>query len=171
MRGARDFTTFPERTEMNTRQDEYTHVGAGPGLPDPARQPAFYAGTAVKRGLAWVADGLVIFALTLVVLPFTAFLGLFVYAALWAVVGFFYRTASISTFAGTLGMRLMSLELRDADGQRPDFGQAFLHTSGYYISVAVFPLQLISILLMMGSERGQGLTDHILGTVILNRRA
>lgn len=149
----------------------FDHTSQGPGLPDPVRQPAFYQGTATKRALAWVVDGLIIFALTLIVLPFTAFLGLLVYAALWAVVGFFYRVGSISSFSGTLGMRLMSLEMRGPDGQRADFGQAFLHTSGYYISMAVFPLQLISILLMIATERGQGLTDHVLGTVILNRRA
>ena len=147
--------------------ETYAHQGA---LPDPVTQPGFYEGTAMKRALAWVLDGVVIFALTLVILPFTAFLGLLVYAGLWAVVSFLYRVASIANFSGTLGMRMLSLELRDAAGERLDFGQAFLHTTGYFVSVAVFPLQLISALLMLGSERGQGLTDHVMGTVALNRR-
>lgn len=140
-------------------------------LPDPATQPAFYEGTAVKRAIAWMLDGVVIFLITLVVLPFTAFLGLLIYAGLWAVTSFLYRTATIASGSATFGMRMMALELRDAQGARLDFGQAFLHTAGYFVSVAVFPLQLISILLMLGSERGQGLTDHVLGTVALNRRA
>ena len=158
-------------TEQMTHFDTSHDTTRGPGLPDPARQPGFYQGTAPKRAIAWVIDGLIVFVLTLVVLPFTAFLGLLVYAALWAVVGFIYRVGAITALSGTFGMRMMSLELRDADGHRFDFGQAFLHTAGYYISVAVFPLQLVSILLMVGSEKGQGLTDHVLGTVALNRRA
>ena len=49
--------------------------------------------------------------------------------------------------------------------------QAALHTIGFYISFAVFPLQILSILLMLLSERRQGLTDHVLGSAMINRRA
>ena len=37
--------------------------------------------------------------------------------------------------------------------------------------MAIFPLQLVSIVLMLISDRKQGLTDHLLGTVALNRSA
>jgi hypothetical protein len=32
-------------------------------------------------------------------------------------------------------------------------------------------LQVASVVLMLTSRRGQGLSDHVLGTVALNRRA
>ncbi|MEC8575989.1 MAG: RDD family protein, partial [Pseudomonadota bacterium] len=38
------------------------------------------------------------------------------------------------------------------------------------ISVAIPVLQVISVLMMLTSSRGQGLTDALLGTVMLNRR-
>ena len=68
-------------------------------------------------------------------------------------------------------MRLMAIELRDASGARLDLGLAFLHTIGYTVSWAVAPLQLISVILMAATPRGQGLTDMVLGTAALNRRA
>ena len=51
-----------------------------------------------------------------------------------------------------------------------DGAQAALHSAGYTLSVAIAPLQLISILLMITGRSRQGLTDILLGTVPLNRR-
>ena len=48
---------------------------------------------------------------------------------------------------------------------------AFLHTLGYTVSIGMPLLQVISIVLMLTTERAQGLSDHVLGTVALNRRA
>ncbi|MEC8015082.1 MAG: RDD family protein, partial [Pseudomonadota bacterium] len=55
-------------------------------------------------------------------------------------------------------------------GRRLDGSLALLHTAGYSISVAIPVLQVISVLMMLTSSRGQGLTDALLGTVMLNRR-
>jgi len=68
-------------------------------------------------------------------------------------------------------MRMMSIEFRNADATRFDLATAFWHTVGYSVSWSIFPLQLISVVLMLTSARGQGLTDHILGTAALNRTA
>ena len=48
---------------------------ANSGLPDPARQPDFYAGVPLSRALAWVMDMVLIAILAALFLPFTAFLG------------------------------------------------------------------------------------------------
>jgi hypothetical protein len=37
--------------------------------------------------------------------------------------------------------------------------------------MAAFPLQFVSIGLMLMTERKQGLTDHVLGTAAVNRAA
>ncbi|MEM0946600.1 MAG: RDD family protein [Pseudomonadota bacterium] len=139
-----------------------------PGLPDPLARPEFYAGVPLKRALAWGVDSGIILLLTGLVSLVTV-VGLFFLPAMFLLIGFLYRWVTIANGSATPGMRLLSIELRDRDGSHLDAGQAFLHTAGYSVSVAVFPLQLISIALMLISDRGQGLTDHILGTTALTR--
>jgi uncharacterized RDD family membrane protein YckC len=68
-------------------------------------------------------------------------------------------------------MRLMAVTLRDRDGGRLDAATAFAHVLGYTVSMALFPLQLVSIALMIALGRGQGLTDLVLGTAVINRPA
>lgn len=141
------------------------------GLPDPALQPAFYDGVPAKRLIAWLIDMVVVGLLILPIMIGTAFLAVFVVAQLFFVVGFVYRVLTLTGGSATLGMRVMAIEFRDAHGHRFDFGQAFLHTLGYTISVAVAPLQLVSVAMMLLTERGQGLTDMVLGSTALNRQA
>jgi uncharacterized RDD family membrane protein YckC len=141
------------------------------GLPDPVREPEFYDGVTVKRGLAWVVDAGVTFAFCLVVLPLTAFTALFWWPVLWLMVGFLYRWATMAGRSATWGMRLMGLTVRDREGSRLDAGTALAHVLGYTVSMAVFPLQLVSIALMVGLGRGQGLSDFALGTAVINKPA
>lgn len=141
------------------------------GLPDPDRAREFYADTPVKRLLAWLADTVLVGFLVLLTVPFTLGLALFFAPVLWLLLSFLYRWVTLANGSATWGMRLMSIEIRCADGTRLDTAKAFLHTLGYSVSVAVFPLQLVSIGLMLTSPRAQGLTDHLLGTAALNRSA
>ncbi|WP_223422484.1 RDD family protein [Tateyamaria pelophila] len=140
-------------------------------LADPVTQPQFYKDVASKRLFAWLIDTVVILLMSMIIVPFTAFVALFFFVGLYAVVSFAYRTITLATGSATWGMRLMAIEIRDASGARLDLSGAFLHTLGYMISWAVAPLQLISIVLMATSARGQGLTDMVMGSAALNRRA
>ncbi|WP_197916553.1 RDD family protein [Thiosulfatihalobacter marinus] len=140
-------------------------------LPDPQTQAEFYADVPLKRLFAWVIDVVLIAIACLLILPFTAFTGVFFFPALMAVVGFVYRVVTLASGSATWGMRLVSLEMRRQTGDRFDFATALLHTIGFYVSVAMAPLQLISIVLMLLSARAQGLTDHVMGTVAINRAA
>lgn len=140
-------------------------------LPDPDTQPEFYADVAAKRLVAFVVDTVVIIVLSLLVVPFTAFTGLFFFPVLMAVIGFAYRVVTIARGSATWGMRLVAIEFRAADGRRFDLGLAFAHTLGLAISFALPLLQVISIVLMLTRPRGEGLSDLVLGTVALNRRA
>ncbi len=137
--------------------------------PDPSYNPALYAGVPSKRLLAWGVDLVVTLAMCIVIIPLTLFIGLFIFPFLWLVVGFIYRWMTIANRSATWGMRFAAIELRDVDGGPMDSGQAFFHTLGYFLSFAVFPLQLISIVLMLITDRKQGLTDHVMGTAVLNR--
>lgn len=146
-----------------------TSLSLPSGLPDPVARPEFYAGVPFKRAIAWLADVVVILTLSILVLPLTAFTGVFFFGFLFLVVGFLYRWVTIARGSATWGMRLLAIELRNAHGARFDPTEAFLHTAGYTVSIAVAPLQLISIALMLITEKGQGLTDHVMGSAAVNR--
>jgi len=140
-------------------------------LPDPDRHAEFYADVPLKRGIAWLVDMLLIGLLTAVVVPFTGFLALLFIGGLFLVVNFLYRWVTLARGSATPGMRLVAIELRDVQGQDLGTTLAFAHTLGYSLSMAfVFP-QLISVALMLLSNRKQGLTDLVLGTVAINRAA
>ncbi|MEM9969793.1 MAG: RDD family protein [Pseudomonadota bacterium] len=139
--------------------------------PDPHAHPEFYQDTVTKRLLAWFVDVAIIALIALVLSVFTLFTVLLIFPLFYAVVSFAYRWFTLAGGSATLGMRVFSLELRQDDGAPFDALTAFLHTAGYFASVAVFPAQLISIGMMLMTERRQGLTDTVLGTVAINRRA
>ena len=138
-------------------------------LPDPDLQPEFYTAVRFKRFLAWIVDTILIGIAGILLLPLTAFLGLFFLPVFYLVVGFLYRTVTLGAWSATPGMALMSIELRRHDGHRFDGLHAFLHTLGFSVSVAFVLPQVISIVLMLAGARGQGLTDRILGTAAINR--
>lgn len=141
------------------------------GLPDPVRQAEFYADVTAKRAIAWVLDIVLIAMLTGLVILFTAFVAAFFAPLVFLSIGFVYRAATLAAGSATLGMRMVAIELRNARGERLDLGTALAHTLGYYVSMSVFPLQLVSIITMLAGPRGQSLTDMVLGTAALNRKA
>lgn len=138
-------------------------------LPDPIRHAEFYAGVPLKRGIAWIVDTVLVAALTAVVVLLTAFTGLFILPVLWLVLSFVYRWVTMTGHSATWGMRLTGIRFLTREGERFDAATAFLHTLGYSVSVAFVLPQVISVGLMLISPRGQGLTDHLLGTVAINR--
>jgi len=140
-------------------------------LPDPEIQSEFYADVPFKRFMAWLVDTILVVVFCVLILPLTAFTGIFFFGMLMLVVSFAYRTITLANSSATWGMRLASIEMRRLDGSRFDLGTAVLHTLGYHVSFAFFVLQVISIVLMMTTSRAQGLTDHMIGTVAINKAA
>lgn len=141
------------------------------GLPDPDLHAEFYADVSAKRLVAWIADSLVIAVLTLMAIPFTAFTALFFLPFFWLLIGLVYRIVTLARSSATPGMRLVAIEMRTARGERFDTGTAAMHTLLYSISIGMVVVQAVSIVLMLTSARRQGLPDHILGTVAINRAA
>ena len=153
----------------SSRSPLYTQ---GPdGLPDPDLAPDFYSGVNAKRLFAWGIDMAIVAALTALAVLGTFFLGLFILPLIWVSIDAAYRVVTLARGSATPGMRLMGLELRDRTGRRFDLAHAGLHTLGYYLSISVFPAQIVSIVLMLTGARKQGLTDMILGTAAINRPA
>lgn len=139
-------------------------------LPDPDYQAEFYANTAPKRLVAWVVDSIIIVVLSLFTVFLTAFVGFLIWPLLYLVIGFVYRAATLTSSSATLGMRFAGIELRDLSGRRLESQLAIMHSAGYSFSIAVPVVQVISIIMMLTNPRGQGLSDTLLGTVMLNRR-
>ena len=139
------------------------------GLPDPEYMDQRYRDVPSKRFFAWVIDVILISIITGVLTLFTFMTALFFLPLLYGVTSFLYRWGTIAASSATPGMRIMAIGLRTAEGARLSGSMAFLHTAGYFFSVVTFPLQLISIVMMLTTSRRQGLTDAILGTAALNK--
>lgn len=141
-------------------------------FPDPDMQAEFYEDVPTKRLIAWLIDTVITLILSVVILPFTGFFGVFVFPLYITLIGFLYRWVTISQSSATWGMRLVAIKFRNKDGQSFDTATAFLHTA---ITTACFVLmflpQLVSIALILSSPRRQSLADHILATVAINRAA
>ena len=144
-------------------------MSADPSFADPLAPVAVFDGVPARRALAWMLDTAFVAFLVTLIVPFTGFLALFFLGGLYLVVNVTYRWIGLARHSATLGMRLAGVELVDMRGGRIDGASALAHTLGYALSVAfVFP-QVISVALMAFSRRGQGLTDHVLNTVMINR--
>ncbi|MCV6597083.1 MAG: RDD family protein [Mangrovicoccus sp.] len=139
------------------------------GLPDPDTAPEFYDDVVLKRLFAWIADSLAILALSILVLPFTAFTGIFFFAAIYMVLGVIYRIVTLTRYSATPGMLLTSIEIRRSDGGRMDATLATLHTLLFTFFSTFFLLQAVSIILMLINDRRQGLHDMLLGTAAVNK--
>ena len=140
-------------------------------LPDPVSQAAFYDGVAGKRLIAFLVDSVIIGLITAILIPLTAFVALIFFGFFGLIISIIYRTISLSSGSATPGMRLMGIEFRTHQGERLSRNLALAHTLFFHASLAAGLPQLISAILMATGARGQGLSDHILGTVAINRSA
>lgn len=138
-------------------------------LPDPIAQAAFYEGVPVKRLLAWVVDIVVVGLMTAVVATLPFFIGWFFFPLIFVVLSFIYRVTTITSGSATWGMRLFNIELRGRTGQTLEGSEAVLHTSAYLVASGFFLPQLISVVLMLVTDRKQSLHDLLCGTAAINK--
>jgi len=141
------------------------------GLPDPDLDAQFYDSVPTRRLIAWGIDGVITFGITLALSIFTFGVGFFIFPMMWLVIGFFYRSASISAKSATPGMRLVGIEFRDRQGQRLSTALALAHTAIFTFASGAMVLQLLSIVMILSTRYGQSLQDLILGTTAINRPA
>lgn len=141
------------------------------GLPSPYQHSELYADVPFKRFAAFVIDSILIFLITIMLIPLTAFTALFYFGFLGLVVSLIYRIVSLANKSSTPGMRLMAIEFRTHQGERFDLGTAVVHTLLFTVFMSMILPQLVSIILILTSGRAQGLHDFILGTAANNRTA
>lgn len=138
-------------------------------LPDPQTQAAFYSGVAPKRLLAWIFDVILISVATAIIATLPLFIGWFFLPVIYITVSFFYRWIGLTNASATLGQRLFNLQFRNNEGAHLTSGEALLHTLGYLVSTGFFLPQLISLVLILMSGRGQALHDLLAGVALINR--
>lgn len=146
------------------------------GLPDPVRDPQFYAGVPLRRFVAFLIDTVVILIIMVGVLLVGALVGLATFGLGWvlivpafALAGFVYRFTLIRERSATLGMMAVGIELRGPDGERFDGPMAAIHTLAYYTTVYLPVLMVCGMILMVFNPRRQLLHDLPLGTAMINR--
>jgi uncharacterized RDD family membrane protein YckC len=150
----------------------YSFFGPLPGLPDPDRDPQFYAGVPSRRLAAWVIDFVIVAAISIIAIPIfgilTLGLGFFAAPAVFAVLSFIYRTAMLTSRSATWGMRIMGIELRRGDGERFDFGLALAHVGFYTLSVFLTVPLVITVVTVLSTRYQQTLHDILLRTTAIN---
>lgn len=140
-------------------------------LPDRLEKPEFYDGVPLKRLIAWGLDLSIVLVISVLAAILTFGVGFFFFFIIFAIVDFLYRWMTLSGTGATWGMRIMAIELHEADGQPLSSGSALLHTGAYLVAGAIFPLQLVSVALMISTRTRQGLGDLLLNTAMINRPA
>lgn len=139
------------------------------GLPDPQLDPQFYDGVPFKRLLAWLIDTVIVIGLSIGVGLLSFGILYFVFFSLMFLIGFIYRALTIAFGSATWGMRFAGIELRNARGQRFSGSEALLHTFLFHL-LNMIPIGLIiSAVMMLMGERGQGLHDYVMGSTAINR--
>lgn len=91
--------------------------------------------------------------------------GILTFAATCAIILFLYMTVSVGFFGKTLGMRLFSLELVDAEeNEYPTIHQAAVSSSLYILSMALGGLGFVSVFF---NEEKRAVHDLLSGTIIV----
>jgi uncharacterized RDD family membrane protein YckC len=92
--------------------------------------------------------------------------GLLTFTATWSIVMFVYLTVCIGVYGRTLGMRLFSLEIIDADeNEYPTFHQAAVSSAVYLLSLPLFGASFVTIFF---NEEKRAAHDLLSGTIIVN---
>ena len=142
--------------------------------PSPNFDRALLDGIVRKRVIAYIVDliaiGILLFGLTIVasivgVLSF-GLLAPPLFAAL-ALVPLAYHTLLLGGPASaTFGMRMMDIELRTWDGQRPGYIQAAAQTAVFYVSISL--LWLIPLVVVFFNDKRRTVHDMMCGTIMIN---
>lgn len=142
--------------------------------PNPLDKPGYYEGLLWRRSVAFCVDAMLLVA-AVIALWLINFLTFFIFTALilffWAAPLFIaYDTATIgSNASATFGMRLLGLQVRTWDGQRPGYLHALISSCLFWFLVP-FTGGLI-LLVAPFSDRRRHFHDMLSGTVVINAKA
>lgn len=175
-----------QREQTGRRQETAGDAGAGPQAEQSGHagrggtsfsDPAYLSDIVFKRILAHIVDTAILLAIMapiafFVVLTAIATLGLLIvpFAFAFLILRFLYYVGfTAGARSATPGMRMLGIELRTAAGGRPDFLQAFLRLTVYYVLVGLLT-PLILLVALFNSQR-RALHDMVSDTIVVNRLA
>src|SRR5919112_1576734 len=125
---------------------DYSHVRdyRDAGMPDPTTHAELFGGVLWRRAVAYLIDICVIGAIMIAAWIVFALLTVLSFGllgpGLWFLFGLIpltYHTLLVGGRHGaTIGMRLVDLELRSWDGERPVLLQALAHAALFYLTVS-----------------------------------
>lgn len=142
-------------------------------LPDPIHDHGYYENVPVKRLIAFVIDFFIITALALIVVlgfavvTFGIALMLTLPIAFWTAIA--YRVAMLTTKSATLGMMVMGIEFRTANGARFDLFHATIHSLVFSFLFPTIIAPIISAVMMVTTPYGRSIQDMLLGSAAINR--
>jgi uncharacterized RDD family membrane protein YckC len=147
-----------------------TYPQVGPYALPPILPREALSGVRTRRILAVCIDfiivGFLAFALWLVLLVATFGLSLFILPPLFPFVAFFYNGFSVSgRHRGTIGMRMMDIEMQLAGGGRVPFIIAAIHAVLFYFSWMFPPVFLVSLF----THDKRCLHDIFSGVIVIRR--
>jgi uncharacterized RDD family membrane protein YckC len=147
---------------------------------DPARNPELFEGVLSRRVLAFAIDFVLIMIPVALAFLFVLLFGLVTFGLAWTLLWLFYPGTIIwilfyygstlgSPASATLGMRVMSIEMRTWYGAPSYLVLGAVHAIAFYISVsALTPLVLC---VCFFNERRRLLHDIVVGTIVINNPA
>jgi uncharacterized RDD family membrane protein YckC len=139
------------------------------GLPDPQIDQQFYTGVPFKRLIAWLIDFVIIILISMALVMATFGVGAFAFPLLMLASNIGYRIYTLQRNSATLGMHLAGIEIRNGQGNKLTLEEAAWHTGIYTIIAISFFALIISMVMMLVNERGQGIHDYFVGTTAINR--
>ena len=139
------------------------------GLPDPQIDGQFYTGVVFKRLVAWFIDFIIIMLIASALVLISFGIGAFAFPVLLLASNIGYRIFTLARNSATLGMYIAGIEIRNGQGNKLTVEEAAWHTGIYTLVAISFFVLIISSIMMLINERGQGIHDYFVGTTAINR--
>jgi uncharacterized RDD family membrane protein YckC len=145
------------------------------GPPDPLAYPGLYDGVILRRVMGYIADQVLVTLLSVAAWLALAALQILTLglvapvpaAGLVLVIGFGYYTYFLGSQGATLGMAWTAVEVRGADGRVVTYGQAFLRTALFYLSIALTAWLILFIAFL--NPRRRCAHDFLAETVVIRK--
>jgi uncharacterized RDD family membrane protein YckC len=138
----------PKQNTLATKDQTYFYKNNLMSQPSyQVQDSAYYQYLNLKRLLVWLADTVVITALTFLLCLRTFGIGFFFFLSIWAIVSFLYGFMKLTVRSATLGMPIVGVPLRAAQNRPLDELYALLHNLESLICFST-RLKITSVILM-----------------------
>jgi uncharacterized RDD family membrane protein YckC len=142
--------------------------------PDPVARADYYDGVVLRRSIAYLVDGFILFVIGIILTIGLSIFGVITFGLgfhlfpLLSIVPIAYATLLIGgPHSATFGMRLMDVQVRSWGGERPNLLQALIMTLLFYATVAI--TWFFGLLVVFFNARRRAAHDFLAGTVVVRR--